>query len=58
MNEKITEKDLYNDFSAIEKLIKEWESFYLEPIYQDNTKDESTPTITEPNFIYEIHTST
>jgi hypothetical protein len=58
MNEKITEKDILENFSYIEKLIKEWETFYTTPPFTENPKEEITPIITEPIFIYELHTST
>jgi hypothetical protein len=57
MNEKITEKELLNNFSDIEKLIKEWDAIYTTPLFQESPKEEVTPIISEPIFIYEIHAS-
>jgi len=58
MDEKITEKELLNNFSDIEKLIKEWDAIYTTPPSKEIPKEEVTPIISEPIFIYEIHTST
>lgn len=59
MNEKITEKDLLDNFSSIEKLIKEWDELYTYPISPDSVKKEDiTPLISEPTFIYDVHAST
>lgn len=56
--EKITEKELLNDFSSIEKLTREWENLYPEFIFSKPSKEEDTLTpIIEPIFIYKIHSS-
>lgn len=53
---KLKEEDLLQNFSEIQRVIKEWEEKYLLPqdLFPAETEDRQ-PFITQPFYTYQIH---